>query len=165
MDENKYSTSKSILTMLNESFHKSIPQTFQCPDVAVCSARGVQCRGNHWGYVNNASGGEIHFVSCPAFHCCKSIKDCQSFDTCRNERTGNLCGKCHDGFSMSLFNEYGCVVTEQCESKIVWFLILLSGAFILLIFTYPEKIFKVFDFLESERKRVNKPQATQIPMT
>ena len=130
MDWDKYSTSKSTLEVdFNKSIIKSIPPMFQCPEMAVCFAGGIKSRGNLWGFVNNASGGEIYFVHCPAFHCCQSITDCQSYDTCRNERTGALCGKCHDGFLMSLFNEYACIPTEQCESHLIWLLILVSGAF------------------------------------
>ena len=163
MDWDKYSTSKSTLKVaFNKSIIKSIPPMFQCPEMAVCSAGGIQSRGNLWGYVNNASRGEINFVPCPAFHCCQSSTDCQSYDTCRNERTGALCGKCHDGFSMSLFNEYGCVATDQCENHLIWLLILVSGAFIVAMYTYPEKIFKLFDFLERKKKKRNKLKVKEM---
>ena len=160
MDGNRYSTAHSTLTTMNGSFHKSNPRNFQCPEVVVCSAQGIQSKGDIWGYIDNALGGEINFLPCPAFHCCQSLTDCQSFDTCRNERIGDLCGKCHKEFSMSLFNEYACIPTEQCESYIIWLLILVSGVFIAAIFTYPEKAFKLFDFLERTRKKDN-PQANK----
>ena len=153
IDGNKYSTIPAKLTMIDgSSFSKTIPPVFQCPDVAVCSARGIQSKGDHWGHVVNSSSGEIHFLLCPAFHCCRSIKDCESYDTCRNKRTGKLCGSCPDGFTISMFNQYGCIRVGDCDDAIVWLIILLSGAFITVLFTYSEKMFRIFDFLETTKK-------------
>ena len=151
---NQYSALNAKLTMDNNgsSFQKTIPPIFKCPDVAVCSVNGIESKGNHWGRVVN---GEIHFVPCPSFHCCRSIEDCQSYDTCRNRRTGELCGECPDGFAMSIFSQYGCVRVDKCDNDIVWLLMILFGAFVTILFTYPEKMFKLLDFLKTieETKR------------
>ena len=147
-----YSTQKSNLSWSNGSFHVQNAPIFKCPDEAVWTTKGIKSKGNYWGYVNSQTG-EIEFLRCPSTYCCASLVECSSYDTCRNGRTGRLCGSCPERTSISIFNGFRCT-GDSCNNQIVWIVIVIDSVVILLTLIFSHKIFSIFSNLGRERKPV-----------
>ncbi|XP_066924167.1 uncharacterized protein [Clytia hemisphaerica] len=80
------------------------------------------------------------------------MKDCTSYDTCRNDRVGKLCSSCPSGYSFTIFNEYSCVANEKCNASIIWF-VLSDSLIVLLMLMFSEKVFYVFAHLGRKKER------------
>ena len=110
----------------------------QCPRGGDCVGGIARARPNFWGYKTNAS---ITFAQCPPGYCCNS-KDCVSYDSCRGNRTGTLCGRCPEGMSGRLVGSQ-CTSNAKCSKPL-----LIPGAAAILVsylifFLYYEEIVNV----------------------
>ncbi|XP_066918639.1 uncharacterized protein [Clytia hemisphaerica] len=150
MKDGIYSTQKSTLSWSNGSFHVENVPIFECPNEAEWTTKGIKSKGNYWGYINNQTG-EINFLRCPSTYCCKSLGHCTSYDTCRNGRTGQLCGSCPEGTSISIFDGLRCT-GNSCDNQMIWIVIAIDSVVTLLIFIFSHKIFSIFSSLGRERK-------------
>ena len=89
-------------------------QCLKCEPGAICDGDIIPL-DNYWGY--QWSESTILFTACPPGFCCSSkTTPCKSFDTCKEGRTGKLCGSCKDGYSLS-FLSGECVkkLKEKCD--------------------------------------------------
>ena len=158
----QYSTQNQYVTIdfnpktVQTTFLKVVPPKFVCPWQAVCTTRGVQSKGNFWGYLGNRSNKEISFFSCPSFFCCEQIETCQSFDTCRHGRVGRLCGRCPSNHSMSLFNQYSCfnIQDSDCSNSIFWILTIFLSALVIITVAYSDKTFLFLNHLEQRQDSI-----------
>ncbi len=88
-----------------------------CPFGGVCSNGQVKALPNYWGYKKEQL---IFFLSCPPQYCCNGIDvPCDAFDTCAPHRTGQLCGKCEEGFTESLMSTV-CIEDKTCDDWWIW---------------------------------------------
>ena len=90
---------------------------YDCPYQASC-VNGIQSKGNYWGR-SDPNSGKVTFTLCPASYCCKSLKNCTSYNTCGKNRKGRLCGDCENGYSLSLLSQNKCVFKTECEKQTV----------------------------------------------
>lgn len=158
----QYSTQNQYVTIdfnpktFQTTFLKVVPPKFVCPWQAVCTTRGVQSKGNFWGYLGNRSNEEMAFFSCPSFFCCEQIETCQSFDRCRHGRVGRLCGRCPSNHSMSLFNQYSCfnIQDSDCSNSIFWILTIFLSALVIITVAYSDKIFLFLNHLEQRQDSI-----------
>ncbi len=89
-----------------------------CPYGAHCSGNNVVARPNFWGYFK---ADYLLFQQCPKHYCCSGSKGipCKTHNTCAKYRTGILCGKCENGFSISMLTS-DCIPNSQC-GRDQWF--------------------------------------------
>ena len=105
----------------NGSYYYHDIQCLECPYGARCQ-EGITAVPNFWGYVQ---GSRIAFQHCPKGYCCSSTH-CPTYNTCRNQRTGTLCGQCIPGHSEALFSP-ACVPNEECDMTWLWPFTVASG--------------------------------------
>ena len=156
-ESSKYSIQNQYVDYINSTFQKVVSQKFDCPWQAVCTTRGVQSKGNFWGYLGNISHKEITFFSCPSFYCCSQIESCQSFNTCRNGRVSRFCGRCPPNHSMSLFNQYSCIDNTNggCSNLFYWIiLVALLSVVMVITMAYSDKTFLIFDYLQQQQNMI-----------
>ncbi len=92
-----------------------------CPYGALCSGNNVLPRPNYWGYWYEK---ELIFQQCPTGYCCDGSQNapCKSFNFCANNRSGDLCGMCQEGFSVAILTGL-CLPNNVCGSN-HWFWVL-----------------------------------------
>ena len=100
-----------------------------CPPGGECETR-VRSRKNFYGY--NASRKELEFIPCPSGYCCSNEKECYTIRSCRQNRTGRLCGKCIPGHQVS-YATNDCFDSATCDSdrRIVFWITYVLTAVIL----------------------------------
>ena len=99
----------------------------KCPLGGVCLNGRLRPRPGYWGMsINN----EYCFFQCPAAYCCMDVT-CNFKDPCSNHRIGKLCGKCKEGYSLSLLSDE-CIANSQCSAAWEWLLLfIITGAYVL----------------------------------
>ncbi len=108
-----------------------------CPFGGDCSKGEVKALPNYWGYKR---GEFIFFLSCPLHYCCNGIDVlCDAYNTCALKRTGQLCGRCQEGFSESLMSTT-CIADEKCDDSWLWPLGFLLAFCYLMWYMYKGKI-------------------------
>ncbi|XP_066925882.1 uncharacterized protein [Clytia hemisphaerica] len=150
MENQMYSTSISTISWENESFIAQNAPRYKCPIEGSWTIHGIKSKGNYWGHFTKETG-KIIFKRCPSTYCCRNIDDCLSYDTCRNERIGPLCSRCPPGYSISIFNEWGCVQTITCENKLIWIFILIDSILITLVLIFSDRTLYLLAYLGSRK--------------
>ena len=89
----------------------------ECPYGATCYGNNVVSRPNYWGYWFE---NQLIFLRCPAHYCCtgSSNNPCMKYNGCAGNRTGNLCGECLEGYSISILSE-DCVPDSKCGNRLL----------------------------------------------
>ena len=106
------------ISLFVKNMNGDIDTCQSCPYGAVCSGNNVVPRPNHWGFWND---DKLVFVKCTPNYCCSGTEEepCVKYNHCAGNRTGQLCGSCLDGFSMSILTGK-CVPDRKC-GRIYWF--------------------------------------------
>ena len=114
-----------------------------CPYGAACSGNNIVPRPNYWGYWHEE---ELAFQQCPAGYCCSGTDNapCTSYKSCAGNRTGPLCGRCQDGFSIAILSGE-CTSDSQCGQD-HWFLLfaVLAAMTYAMWYTLKDDIFQFF---------------------
>ena len=139
-----------------------------CPSEAVCGPR-VTSRDNFWGFVQeqkNTKDQKLKFLPCPNSYCCSKLTTkCTSYNTCRNNRTGILCGRCKDGFSLKYFNSK-CSQIRHCNHKLFWFVAFIYVAVYTVILIYLNDIIAFLTkLLQEYNKQINQRSLNEGPLT
>ena len=98
-----------------------------CPFGAHCNGpNNILAKPNFWGYkITNASNiSYLKFVSCPWEYCRPQRKDLyhgNDYNSCRDFRSGILCGRCATGYSETLFSSE-CRQPHKCRWNYLWIL-------------------------------------------
>ena len=112
---------------------------YPCRYGGVCSHGSIRPMSNYYGFRKGSIySNEVSFMSCPSGYCCKG-DECQRFDSCSENRTGFLCGKCKRGLSENLISS-NCVAPTQCHDIWVIPLYMLAGIFYIIAFMYLDSI-------------------------
>ncbi len=108
----------------SESGYTKAPSCQSCPYGGLCSAGNVQARPNYWGYSHE---GTLHFAQCPAGYCCsgRDTDPCDSYASCYGHRSGQLCGACREGYTVSILSG-DCVIDTECTATWFWALAILG---------------------------------------
>lgn len=85
----------------------------ECPRGGHCVLGFLQAKADFWGY---RIGNKVRFIDCPHDYCCDK-HHCPTYNTCHNQRTGRLCGRCPSGTSESLFTT-ACRKNNKCTAAI-----------------------------------------------
>ncbi len=126
------------------TIHHDITSTtcVKCPYGASCPGYDVVPRQNYWGYWHE---GVLSFQACPAGYCCSGNDraPCSRFDSCAGNRTGVLCGACHDNFSISILDGK-CTPDSQCQGdKWFWAFAVLVTIIYALWYTFKDDMFGI----------------------
>ena len=99
-----------------------------CPPGGVCETK-IRSRKNFYGFTNTGNG-YLEFIQCPSGYCCSSKEECKTIKSCRQHRTGRLCGRCEAGYQIS-YATNKCVKSHRCTllNQIVFWI----GFFVLTI--------------------------------
>ncbi len=113
----------SLVEQLNRNEQTGICR--ECPYGALCTGNNVLPRPNDWGYWHE---DELVFQQCPAGYCCSGSDSstCNVYDYCPGNRTGTLCGACHEGFSIAILTG-ACTPDSLCgREQWFWVVVLLA---------------------------------------
>ena len=92
----------------------------QCPFGAECIERNIAAKPNFWGYqTTSGRQKQLKFSACPEHYCQSPTNDSKDFNKCHGNRNGNLCGKCAEGFTESLFSTE-CSKAAKCGKSWIW---------------------------------------------
>ena len=89
-----------------------------CPPGGVCETT-VRSRKNFYGFVDGK--GYLEFIQCPAGYCCSSTEECKTIKSCRQHRSGRLCGRCEAGYQIS-YATNKCVKSHRCTDQILFWI-------------------------------------------
>ena len=139
------STSLNVEFSLNNA-SKNISETngkcLRCPPGGICNDVDIKARDNFHGFIDNESQ-QYEFLLCPDKYCCsRGTNTCNTPKTCAFNRTGRLCGKCKEGYFISLVNN-NCILNSKCTvgKKIsFWITFLLAPIAVALILTFPKTL-------------------------
>ena len=127
-----YTTGRGMLkvnsTEIRGTCHK-------CPYGASCNGT-IRARANFWGKIE---GDEIKMIPCPKGYCCNE-EPCGSYDSCREHRTGTLCGHCSDGYTESMSSTQ-CFPNENCN-KALWLWPVFNVVVIFVFLSFHQEIIK-----------------------
>ena len=103
-------------------------QCQRCPLGAECiqNNMNIAAKENFWGYQvpEIRHKALLKFIPCPSDYCQSPSTQSQTFNSCRGNRTGFLCGKRATGYTESLFSA-DCRQTSQCSDNFLWLVIIL----------------------------------------
>ncbi len=127
---NEYTLESSYVEVAPISLLENVPyatyintstvECHTCPYGGNCTDGTVVAQPNFWGHVQDS---EVKFYDCPEGYCCgKNTIPCMNFDTCAPNHTGQLCGQCNSGYSLSILTA-NCVLESECE-RFYWFVII-----------------------------------------
>ena len=114
----------------------------KCPYGGHCTGIEVVPRPNYWGYWHN---NKLMFQQCPPGYCCSgdTNEPCFFYDYCKGNRTGTLCGKCQNGFSLSILKGV-CTHDSECGGNHWFWFMALSATFVYAIwYTFKDDMFKL----------------------
>ncbi len=126
LSQTNISVSQYFIEGTTEVIHSSKPRgCVKCSYGAYCSGNKIYPRPNYWGYWYK---DVVDFQQCPSGYCCSGTSDapCYSYNYCAGNRTGDLCGACREGFSVSILTG-NCVRDENCRGM-WWFWVLVGLA-------------------------------------
>ena len=148
--ENYYIPSNKPVTLayysnITDAYPKSSSSDvcISCPYGAACSGNNIVPRPNYWGYWHE---GELAFQQCPAGYCCSGNENapCTSYNSCAGNRTGSLCGRCQDGFSVSILSGK-CTSDNHCgQDHWFWLFAVLAAITYAMWYTLKDDIFQFF---------------------
>ncbi|XP_022803302.1 uncharacterized protein LOC111340681 [Stylophora pistillata] len=88
-----------------------------CPFGATCIESNIAAKPNFWGYVTPGDQSMLKFIACPENYCLSTSST--SYNSCRGNRSGTLCGQCAEGFTETLFSTE-CRLSTKCNDYSVW---------------------------------------------
>ncbi len=104
---------------------------FNCPYGAICKDGRIRARINHWGYLEENIGINMH--RCPERYCCPEGR-CISYDECSPHRHGPLCGHCDDGYTEALFSA-DCLEDSKCTDNYwIWIIVIAAVGMLYTLF-------------------------------
>ena len=132
-----HQSNTSEITINSMTKSKSL-KCLDCPYGGECTGNQVKPKPNFWG---NKDNGTIIFHKCPTEYCCsgRQSSPCTTYNTCSGNRAGNLCGRCKEGYSLSIFSNI-CMNNRQCKVSWIWAAILMSVIVYMLWYTFKDDI-------------------------
>lgn len=112
----------------------AVDKSFQCqrcPLGAKCiqGNMNIAAKENFWGYKvpDTRRPALLKFIPCPNDYCQSARPESVTYNSCRGNRTGFLCGECAPGYTESLFSAE-CRRTSECSDYFLWIVIILFSA-------------------------------------
>ncbi len=106
-----------------------------CPPGADCPGNNIIAKPNFWG---EQSGSGIMMHQCPAQYCCTA--NCTGYSKCSGHRTGELCGRCEEDYSLSFFSSQ-CYKDNSCNETWLWLFVILAIVFYMFWYTFKNEVF------------------------
>ena len=141
-----YSLQRGELLGLPEKqkLQKSSSFCIPCPHGANCS-RNIFAEPNFWGYPDSKDHGKLTFVHCPPHYCTptdKQVKDLSVYNSCYGNRDGDMCGRCREGYTETLFSRK-CERNEKCKDHWIWLLMLIYPVVMALFLIHQPPIIQI----------------------
>ena len=127
--------SGGFLELFNKT--KRNVQCYNCPYGGRCIDGVVSARPNFWGL---RQGSNIKFLHCPAGYCCTDPKVCLSYDSCRQNRTGILCGRCKTDYYEPFLSHGKCMPNVYCRPSAFWSLFFVLGLLYFVFFFFKRSL-------------------------
>ena len=109
-------------------------QCLPCPFGANCS-QNILAKRNFWGFQKQSNPPKLRFTMCPVGYCDPpNIINFPKFNGCQNNRSGDLCGHCNEGYTETLYST-NCRPSQQCKDYWFWPVALIYVSFMALYFT------------------------------
>ncbi len=143
--------SSKVTSRTNTEIHEFV-QCTECPTGAECPGNTLKPIPNFWGH--KSIGGYV-FQQCPIGYCCSHSEECLMYNQCSSNRDGTLCGKCKDGYSLSMLSN-NCIESSLCSKNWLWVLALGCACFYMLWYTFKDTLMSIlFDAFEKIFDRRN----------
>ena len=143
--------SSKVTSRTNTETQESV-QCTECPTGAECPGNTLKPIPNFWGH--KSIGGYV-FQQCPIGYCCSHSEECLMYNQCSSNRDGTLCGKCKDGYSLSMLSN-NCIESSLCSKNWLWVLALGCACFYMLWYTFKDTLMSIlFDAFEKIFDRRN----------
>ncbi len=133
-----YHSSQENVTVQNAAITNTDFACKLCPSGANCPGNDFNVKPNFWGY---RADDEIVVRQCPADYCCTG-ENCIGFDSCSSHRTGVLCGRCEDDYSLSMLSSE-CIKADNCNSHWLWPLVFLALIVYVMWYTFKNNVFAI----------------------
>ena len=117
--------------------HQSHIQCYDCPSGGNCTNGQIKATDNFWGFRKKSNYNEIRFVACPYGYCCIE-RQCETYNSCGNERHDTLCGRCKPGLVENVFTN-ACLKSEDCYHPWFWYVMGIAGVLYVLFFVYQKE--------------------------
>lgn len=122
----------SLQTGISNGF--TVDDSFRCqpcPLGATCirNNMNIAAKENFWGYQvpKTRHTALLQFIPCPTNYCQSPSPESVTYNSCRGNRTGFLCGKCASGYTESLFSS-NCRKINKCSDYFMWVVIISFSA-------------------------------------
>ena len=135
-DGNTYSLERghALGSKLAEGF-----QCLPCPFGANCT-QNILAKRNFWGYKDQKNPLLLHFTMCPEGYCSPPQEaNFPEYNGCQGNRSGNLCGHCHEGYTETLYST-NCRPSHQCRDYWFWPVALFYVSLMALYFVFTPPI-------------------------
>ena len=94
-------------------------QCLPCLFGANCS-QNILAKRNFWGFEKQSNPPKLQFTMCPVGYCDPPDKtNFPKFNGCQNNRSGELCGRCNEGYTETLYST-NCRPSHQCKDYLFW---------------------------------------------
>ena len=133
------------------NFNESISRTacMRCPTGSTCPNNDLIARDYFHGFYQKQMK-DFEFLLCPDEYCCSSeSQKCESPTTCNFNRKGRFCGKCEEGYFISLVNNK-CIENSACTAKnrsLFWTLFTLTSIMLALILPFLKDLFAAIKYV------------------
>ena len=109
-------------------------QCLPCPFGANCS-QNILAKRNFWGFQKQSNPPKLWFTMCPVGYCDPpDIANFPKLNGCQNNRSGELCGHCNEGYTETLYST-NCRPSQQCKDYWFWPVALIFVSLMALYFT------------------------------
>jgi len=130
-------TGNSYSLLRGRSLGSQVVPEFQClpcPFGANCS-QNILAKSNFWGFEEQSNPPKLRFIMCPVGYCDPpDIVNFPKFNGCQNNRSGELCGRCKEGYTETIYST-NCRPSQQCEDYWFWPVVLIYVSLMALYFT------------------------------
>ena len=109
-------------------------QCLPCPFGANCS-QNILAKRNFWELKEQSNPPKLQFTMCPVGYCdSPDIIKFPKFNGCQNNRSGDLCGRCNEGYTETLYST-NCRPSQQCKDYWFWPVAVIYVSLMALYFT------------------------------
>ncbi|KAJ5075763.1 g protein-coupled receptor-related [Anaeramoeba ignava] len=111
------------------NFEGAMNFCFKCPYGATCNGiNKITPLSGFWGFPTNSSQF-LEYKPCPTGYCTIKTSETESissgdYNYCSGNRKGILCGECEEGYTNTLSDESECVLKEDCQGGLGYYLFL-----------------------------------------
>ena len=106
-----------------------------CPFGANCT-KHIVAKRDFWGFKEQRNSSLLRFTMCPMGYCSQPTEeDFPEYNSCQGNRSGQLCGKCKDNYTKTLYSTE-CIPLDPCNIYWYWAIALVYVSLLALYLTF-----------------------------